>query len=84
VLAYSDPTHRHYFSAIAVESLAEPGFAHYTDVRFRVISVSLDFWTPFRWLGVAALANSFRRVYETYFAFRLPAMNVRAELEVLK
>jgi SAM-dependent methyltransferase len=30
VLAYSDPTHRHVFSAIAVESLAQPGFAHYT------------------------------------------------------
>jgi SAM-dependent methyltransferase len=84
VLAYSDPTHRHYFSAMAVESLAEPGFAHYTDVRFRVVDVSLDFWTPFRWLGVAALANRFRRVYETYFAFRLPAMNIRAELEVRK
>jgi SAM-dependent methyltransferase len=84
VLAYSDPTHLHYFSAIAVESLAQPGFAHYTDVRFRVVSVWLDFWTPFRWLGIAALANRYRRVYETYFAFRFPALNIRAEFEVIK
>ena len=32
VLAYCDPTHRHYFSTVAIRSLAEPRFAHYTDV----------------------------------------------------
>jgi SAM-dependent methyltransferase len=84
VLAYSDPTHRHAFSAAAIRALAEPGFAHYTAVRFRVVHVTLDLWTPFRLLGIAALANARTDIYERYFAFRFPAMNIRAELEVLK
>jgi SAM-dependent methyltransferase len=84
VLAYTDPTHRHAFSAAAIHALAEPGFAHYTAARFRVIHVTLDLWTPFRVLGLERLANLRTDLYERYLAFRFPAMNIRAELEVLK
>jgi SAM-dependent methyltransferase len=84
VLAYGDPTHRHYFSTIAIRSLAEPRFAHYTDVRFRVIHVSLDMWLPFRATGLGRLANRFPDTYEKYLAFRFTTMNMRAEFEVLK
>jgi SAM-dependent methyltransferase len=84
ILAYGDPTHRHYFSTIAIRSLAEPRFAHYTDVRFRVVHVTLDLWLPFRLVGLGALANRFPETYEKYLAFRFPTMNIRAELEVLK
>lgn len=84
VLAYGDPTHRHYFSVIAIRQLAEPRFAHYSDVRFRVEHVTLDLWLPFRLAGIAALANRNQRVYEAYFAFRFPTMNIRAEFEVVK
>jgi SAM-dependent methyltransferase len=84
VLAYSDPTHRHYFSTLAIRSLAEPRFAHYTDIRFRVVHVTLDLWTPWRLLGVAAFANRFPELYEKYLAFSFSAMNIRAEFEVLK
>jgi SAM-dependent methyltransferase len=84
VLAYGDPTHRHCFSTIAIRSLAEPRFAHYTDVRFRVVHVTLDMWLPFRAIGLSQLANRLPETYEKYFAFRFPSMNVRAELEVLK
>jgi len=83
VLAYGDPTHRHYFSTIAIRSLAAPRFAHYTNVRFRVVALALDLWLPFRMLGVAAIANRFPDIYEKYFAFRFPAMNIRATFEVL-
>lgn len=83
VLAYGDPTHRHYFSTIAIRSLAEPRFAHYTNVRFRVISIKLDLWFPFRVLGLGLLANRFPDAYEKYLAFRFPTMNMRAVLEVL-
>jgi len=83
-LAYSDPTHRHFFSAAAIRALAEPGFAHYTARRFRVVRVTLDLWAPFRLLGIAALANRWPDLYEKYFAFRFPAMNIRAEFEVIK
>ena len=84
VLAYGDPTHRHYFSTIAVRSLAEPRFTHYTDARFRLVDVHLDMWLPFRLIGVGQLANRFPDVYEKYLAFRFPTMNIRAEFEVLK
>jgi SAM-dependent methyltransferase len=84
ILAYGDPTHRHYFSTIAIRSLAEPRFAHYTDVRFRVVHVTLDLWLPFRMIGLGALANRFPEAYEKYLAFRFPTMNIRAELEVIK
>ena len=84
VLAYGDPTHKHYVSTIAIRSLAEPRFAHYTDVRFRVVRVTLDSWTPFRLSGIGALANRFQIPYETYFAFWFPSMNVQAEFEVVK
>ena len=47
-------------------------------------SLTLDFWDPLRWVGIAALANRFTSVYEMLFAFRFPAMNIRAELEVLR
>lgn len=83
VLAYGDPTHRHYFSTIAIRSLAEPRFAHYTNVRFRVISIKLDVRFPFRVLGLGLLANRFPDAYEKYLAFRFPTMNMRAVLEVL-
>jgi SAM-dependent methyltransferase len=84
VLAYSDPTHRHYFSALGIQSLAEPRFSHYTVARFRLVHLTLDLWLPFRLLGIAWLANRFPVPYESYFAWRFPAMNIRAELEVLK
>jgi SAM-dependent methyltransferase len=83
-LAYGDPTHRHYLSTLAVRSLAEPRFAHYTDVRFRVVRITLDMWLPFRLLGIGVLANRAQETYEKYLAFMLPTMNVRAEFEVLK
>jgi SAM-dependent methyltransferase len=83
-LAYSDPTHVHYFSAAAIRALAEPRFAHYSSARFHVVDVRLDLWLPFRVLGIAALANRRPDAYEKYLAFRFPAMNIRAEFEVSK
>jgi SAM-dependent methyltransferase len=84
VLAYSDPTHHHALSASAMRSLADPGFAHYSHARFRVVSVRIDMWLPFRALGLEYLANRFPSIYEKYFAFMFTAMNLRAELEVIK
>jgi SAM-dependent methyltransferase len=83
-LAYSDPTHRRFLSAAAVRALAQPGFAHYSAARYRVVHVRLDLWLPFRALGIGALANRYTDSYEKYLAFRFPAMNIRAELEVVK
>jgi SAM-dependent methyltransferase len=84
LLAYGDPTHEHYFSLLAIRTFENAFFAHYLDVRFRIVSLELDFWDPLRWIGVDRLANRFPGPYETLFAFRFPAMNIRAELEVIK
>jgi SAM-dependent methyltransferase len=84
LLAYSDPTHQHYFSSLAIRSFAEPRFAHYSEVRFEVVHVTIDLWLPFRLSGVEALANRFPQIYEKYFAFWFPAMNLRAELTAVK
>ena len=84
VLAYGDPTHRHYFSALAIRSLAEPRFAHYTAVRFRVLHVTIDPWLACRALGIGIVARRFPDTYEKYLAFRFPAMNIRAAFEVIK
>ena len=83
MLAYSDPTHTHYFSAEAIRTLAEPRFSHYTAVRMRVVHVTIDLWLPFRVMGIGRLAARFPIQYESYLAFRFPAMNIRAEFEVL-
>jgi len=84
LLAYSDPTHVHFLSAAGLRALAAPGFDHYSDVRFTVVSLWIDLWLPFRLLGIEQLANRRTDVYEKYLAFRFPAMNMRAELEVAK
>jgi SAM-dependent methyltransferase len=84
VLAYGDPTHRHYFSTLAIRSLGEPRFSHYTEVRFRVVHVTLDMWLLFRAMGLATLFNRVQETYEKYLAFLLPTMNIRAEFEAIK
>lgn len=84
MLAYSDPTHTHYFSAEAIRTLAQPRFSHYTAVRMRVVQITIDLWFPFRAIGMGWVARRFPIQYESYLAFRYPAMNIRAELEVLK
>jgi SAM-dependent methyltransferase len=84
VLAYSDVTHEHVFSAMAIRTFEKALFSHYLSVGLRVVDLRLDFWDPWRWIGVASLANRFQGPYEALFAFRFPAMNIRAELEVLK
>jgi SAM-dependent methyltransferase len=83
-LAYSDPTHRHYYATTAIRYLADPGFSHYSSARYSVSHITLDLWLPYRAAGIAALANRFPDPYEKYFAFRFPSMNIRAELIALK
>jgi SAM-dependent methyltransferase len=84
VLAYGDPTHRHFYSTSAIRYLADPAFAHYSVARFQIDEITLDLWLPFRVLGIEALANRHPELYERYFAFRFPAMNIRARFTATK
>ncbi len=83
-LAYTDPTHRRAFSLQSLDHLAgivpTPGYR----ARFEVVSRSLVFWRLPRLLGVGWLANRYPLVYEKYFAFWFPAMNIEAVLRVVK
>jgi SAM-dependent methyltransferase len=83
-LAYGDPTHRHFYSTSAIRYLADPAFAHYSTARFHIDHISLDLWLPFRVSGIAVLANRYPGLYERYFAFRFPAMNIRAQFTATK
>ena len=83
-LAYGDPTHRHYLSALGVAALAEPGFEHYSGTSFEVVSVTLDMWLPFRLSGIEWAANRWTSLYEQYFAFMFTSMNIRAVFRVAK
>ena len=84
LLAYGDVTHEHIFSALAIRTFEEALFSHYLSVQFRLVSLTLDYWDPLRMIGVSKLANRYQGPYETLFAWRFPAMNIRAELEVVK
>lgn len=84
VLAFSDPTHLHYLSELGVRALANPGFDHYSGVRYEVISTKLDMWLPFRLAGIEWAVNRWTWAYETYFAFLLTSMNIRASFRVIK
>ena len=46
--------------------------------------VTLDLWLRSGRSAIGALANRCPDFYEKYLAFRFPAMNIRAELEVVK
>jgi len=84
VLAYGDPSHRHVLSTMTIKSFATPLYGGEDWPQFRLVHVTLDFWDPLRWLFIDRLANRYQGVYESLFAFRFPAMNIRAELEVVK
>lgn len=59
---------------------------------FRYIEGRLSFWklhdrfpfVPFRWLGIAWLANTFPIFYERFLAFCFPAMEMTVTLEAVK
>ena len=75
VQAYTDPTHRHFFSTESFHYFLpdQTMYPHYSDARFRQESVRLTLWRPFRMVGIEWLANHYPLRYEKMFAFRFPA-----------
>ena len=76
--AFSDFTHRHFFSVEALRHLTGgyPQYAHYGIGVFELKSVRILMWRAWRMLGIEALANAFPSVYEKLFAFWFPAMAI--------
>ena len=93
--AFSDPTHRHYFSARSFDyftgNFPEYDFyaqrAHFAKRRVEislVAAATLRGWHPQHLLGAHWLANRYTSIYERFLAYLLPAQTIRFELEVIK
>ncbi len=92
--AYTDPTHKRFFSMRSFDYFTGefPEFDLYTRSRFRRTRVELYFWRLPRLGGLRVqhlvgahwLARRFPTVYERFFAYILPAQLIRYELEVIK
>ena len=81
--AYSDVTHRHFFSAEGVRRLmgAAPEPSPHLAVPGLVLtSLRIRMWRLWRLVGVEALANRFPTTYEKLFAFIFPAMSLEFRL----
>jgi ubiquinone/menaquinone biosynthesis C-methylase UbiE len=84
VQAYTDPTHRHFFSSDSFAYFTDDSrYPHYTAVRFQVVRRRLSLWKPYRWLGLEWLANRWPGRYEKMFAFLFPAESLEVELRTL-
>lgn len=85
VHAFTDPTHRHFFSSESFDYFSPDRtlYAHYSRAQFRVTSCRLTLWRPYRWLGIEWLANRFKQRYEKMFAFIFPSQFLEFELRRL-
>jgi SAM-dependent methyltransferase len=93
--AFTDPTHKHYFSARSFDYFTGefPEYGFYSS-KARLIKrkVEISFWPlprlgglhPQHLIGAHWLANRFTSVYERFFAYILPAQSIRFEFEVAK
>lgn len=93
--AFTDPTHRHYFSARSFDYFTGefPEYRFYSSTaRFKKRKFEITFWKlprlgglrPQHLLGAHWLANRLTTVYERFFAYILPAQTIRYELIVVK
>ena len=91
--SYNDPTHKHHFSLLTWEFFCG-GTAHGYLVKFpfRMKKRVVDLWAlhdklgfePYRWIGIAWLAERHPIFYERFLAFLFPLKEYSVELEVLK
>lgn len=83
--AFTDPTHRHYFSHFSFNYFTgEHEFSFYTKLRFRRRSNQIVFAQTLLNKLVHRLANRFAAEYERRWAWMFPAWFLYFELEVVK
>lgn len=84
VHAFTDITHRHFFSTESFDYFCG-GFKQYgaysKEASFNKISLKINFWKLHRFDGMSMFANFSPHIYEKYLAFIFPAMNVYLELQ---
>jgi SAM-dependent methyltransferase len=82
--AFTDPTHKHYFSVFSLDYYTgENEFSFYSAKRFRTRHRSLLFAPTLFNKVVRRVANRFPREYERRWAWMFPAWFLYFELEVM-
>jgi predicted SAM-dependent methyltransferase len=83
--AYSDLTHRHFFSSQSFDHFCGefPEYAHYTDFKFEKRACRFHLWKGWKWL-LEPWANRNPLVYEKYLAFIFPCMSLEFWLRARK
>jgi len=83
--AYTDPTHRHFFSCSSFDYLTgDNDFGFYTKARFKKRRMQLVFVPTLMNKVVWRIANRYPEAYEQRWAWLFPAWFLYFELEVLK
>lgn len=83
--AFTDPTHRHYFSWFSYHYFTgESAFSFYTRKRFRRVRTQLIFYPSLVNRVVWRLANRNPQSYERRWAWMFPAWYLYFELAVVK
>ena len=75
--AYSDLTHKRYFSFVMLNRLID-------SIPHKSIKKEMTFYKTFRLCGIKFLANKFKEDYERFWTYIFPAENIRFEIEVRK
>ena len=76
-IAYSDLTHRRYFSFVLLDRLVNL-------IPHKVIKKEITFYKTFRVFGIKFLANRSKENYERFWTYIFPAENIKFELEIKK
>ncbi len=83
--AFTDPTHRHYFSIFSFNYVTgEHQFSFYTRSRFKSRQKRIIFYPTLLNKIIWRLANRYPQAYEHRWAWMFPAWYLSFELEVIK
>lgn len=76
-IAYSDLTHKRYFSYVLLNKLVNI-------VRHKTVKKEITLYKSFRVCGIKFLANRFKESYERFWTYIFPAENLKFEIEIDK
>ena len=76
-IAYSDLTHKRYFSFVLLERLVN-------SIPHRALKKEITFYKTFRFFGIKFLANRYKQDYERFWTYIFPAENICFEVEIKK
>ncbi|MDT8384903.1 MAG: class I SAM-dependent methyltransferase [Gammaproteobacteria bacterium] len=90
---HSDLTHKVAFGYRSFDHFSineRIAYDFYSDFKFEILHRRLKFmgpdvrFDPFKWLGIEALVNLIPRIYERFFVYFLPPVEIQFQLRVIK